>query len=89
MGPYGWLTRRAVVARLARGEYPSIPRIMLVLVIKTVTGAEIRIPLAELESITEIEPPPHAYIHRDGVNRCAACLRPRTHRSHTGQAVHS
>jgi hypothetical protein len=41
---------------------------MLVLVIKTVSGAEIRIPLAELESITEIEPttgeerepPPHA-----------------------------
>jgi len=68
-----------------------------VLVIKTVSGAEIRIPLAELESITEIEPstgderepPLHAYIHREGVNRCAACLRPRTHRSHPDQAVHS
>ena len=70
---------------------------MPALVIKTVSGAEIRIPLVELESITEIEPstgnerepPPHAYIHREGVNRCAACLRPRTHRSHTDQAVHS
>jgi hypothetical protein len=68
-----------------------------VLVIKTVGGAEIRIPLAEVESITEIEPttgderepPPHPYLHREGVNRCAACWRPRTHRSHTDQAVRS
>ncbi len=64
-----------------------------VLVIKTVSGAEIRIPLSELESITEIEPttgserepPPHQYLHREGINRCAACWRPRTHRSHTDQ----
>ena len=67
------------------------------LVIKTVSGTEIRIPLAEIETITEIEPktgderepPPHPYLHREGVNRCAACLRPRTHPSHTDQAVHS
>ena len=68
-----------------------------VLVIKTVSGVEIRIPLNEVDSITEIEPtsgderevPPHPYIHREGVNRCAACWQPRTHRSHTDQAVHS
>jgi hypothetical protein len=67
------------------------------LVIKTVNGAEIRIPLSELESITEIEPasgderhpPPHPYLHREGVNRCAACWRPRSDASHTDQAVHS
>jgi len=68
-----------------------------VLVIKTVGGSEIRIPLHDVESIHEIEPasgqvrqvPPHAYIHREGVNRCAACWQPRTHESHTDQAVHS
>jgi hypothetical protein len=68
-----------------------------VLVIRTVGGTEIRIPLEQLESISEIEPasgaerdvPPHAYMHREGVNRCAACWRPRTHPSHTDQAVHS
>jgi hypothetical protein len=67
------------------------------LVIKTVSGGELRIPLDDIESITEIEtssgaerpPPPHAYLHREGVNRCAACWRPRTHPSHTDQAVHS
>ena len=67
------------------------------LVIKTVGGTEIRIPLSEVDSLTEIEPesgqerevPPHPYIHREGVNRCAACWRPRTDRSHTDQAVHS
>ncbi len=67
------------------------------LIIKTVNGAEIRIPLSELESITEIEPstgderepPPHPYLHREGVNQCAACWRPRSHSSHTDQAVHS
>ena len=68
-----------------------------VLVMKTVSGTEIRVPLQELESIVEIEPasgeeremPPHPYMHREGVNRCAACYRPRTDRSHTDQAVHS
>jgi hypothetical protein len=67
-----------------------------VLVIKTVSGAEIHIPLQDLESITEIEPvsgeerdvPPHPYLHREGVNRCAACWRPRIDRSHTDQAIH-
>lgn len=66
------------------------------LLIKTRGGAEVRIPLSELESIREIEPatgkermpPPHAYIHREGVNRCAACDRPRTDPSHTDLAVH-
>jgi hypothetical protein len=69
----------------------------IVLVIKTHSGAEIRIPLDEVESITELEPksgearqlPQHPYIHREGVSRCAACWQPRTHPSHTDQAVHS
>jgi hypothetical protein len=68
-----------------------------VLIIKTTSGAEIRIPLDDIESIAEVEPtsgeerevPPHPYVHREGVNRCAACWRPRTHKSHTDQAVHS
>ena len=67
------------------------------LVIKTLSGAEIRIPLQDLDSITEIEPksgdlrkvPPHPYLHREGVNRCAACWRPRIDPSHTDQAVHN
>ena len=62
------------------------------LVIRTKSGMEIRLPLAELESITEVEPasgderpvPPHPYVHREGVNRCAACWRERTHPSHSG-----
>jgi hypothetical protein len=66
------------------------------LCIKTRTGGEIRIPLSDIESISEIEPvsgtvrepPPHPYLHREGVNRCAACWRPRTDQSHTDQAVH-
>ena len=67
------------------------------LVIKTTSGGEIRIPISDIESITEIEPitgterhtPPHPYLHREGVNRCAACWRPRTDPAHTDQAVHS
>ena len=67
------------------------------LIIKTVGGSEIRIPLHDVESIVEIEPesgeereiPPHPYIHREGVNRCAACWQLRTHPAHTDQAVHS
>ncbi len=66
------------------------------LVIKTRSGSEIRIPLDDLESISEIEPesgkardvPPHPYVHREGVNRCAACWRPRIDPSHTVQATH-
>ena len=62
------------------------------LVIRTKSGMEIRLPLTELESITEVEPvsgderqvPPHPYVHREGVNRCAACWRERTHPSHSG-----
>lgn len=67
------------------------------LVIKTVGGTEIRVPLNELESIVEVEPhsgeersvPPHPYLHREGVNRCAACWQLRTHKSHSEQAVRS
>jgi hypothetical protein len=66
------------------------------MVIRTVHGTEIRVPVADIESITESdphsgvvrEPPPHPYLHREGVNRCAACWRPRTDVSHTDQAVH-
>ena len=66
------------------------------LIIKTRSGVELRVPIAEIENITEIEPasgterrpPPHPYLHREGVNRCAACWRPRTDASHTDQAVH-
>jgi hypothetical protein len=66
------------------------------MVIRTVHGVEIRVPVADIESITESdptsgavrEPPPHPYLHREGVNRCAACWRPRTDPSHTDQAVH-
>jgi hypothetical protein len=68
-----------------------------VLVIRTVSGVEIRVPLHDVETLVEIEPatgeerevPPHPYLHREGVNRCAACWRTRTHASHTDQAVHS
>lgn len=66
------------------------------LVIRTRGGAELRIPVQEIETMTEVEPatsverppPPHAYLHREGVNRCAACWRERTHPSHTDTAVH-
>jgi len=66
------------------------------LVIRTRGGAEIRVPLDDIESITEIEPSsgaersvaPHPYLHREGVNRCAACWKDRTHPSHTDTAVH-
>jgi hypothetical protein len=67
-----------------------------VLVIKTMNGIEIRVPLEAIESVVEMESsgeerevPPHPYLHREGVNRCAACYRPRTHPSHTEAAVHS
>jgi hypothetical protein len=66
------------------------------LIIRTVNGVELRIPLDQVESITEVEPvsgserepPPHPYLHREGSHTCAACWRPRTHPSHTDQAVH-
>jgi len=65
------------------------------IVITTRNGVELRVPFDELDSITEIEPstgrerdvPPHPYLHREGVNRCAACWRPRTHPSHSEIAI--
>jgi hypothetical protein len=68
-----------------------------VLMLKTVGGPEIRIPLHEVKSIIEIEPEsghereiaPHPSLHREGVNRCAACWPRRSHKSHTDEAVHS
>lgn len=67
------------------------------LVIRTTAGVEIRIPLDQIGSISEIEPttseerplPPHPYLHREGINRCAACWRERIHPSHTDYSVHT
>jgi hypothetical protein len=67
-----------------------------VLVIRTKSGVELRLPLDEIESIVELEPssgsekavPPHPYLHREGVNRCMACWQERSHRSHVDVAVH-
>jgi hypothetical protein len=66
------------------------------LVIRTVNGVEMRVPIDQLDRITEAEPrsgserptPPHPYLHREGVNRCAACWKDRAHPSHTDTAVH-
>jgi hypothetical protein len=66
------------------------------LVIRTKDGAEIRVPVAAIESITEVEPSsgnerpvaPHPYLHREGVNRCSACWKPRTDPVHTDVVVH-
>ena len=66
------------------------------LVIRTKSGTEVRIPLDDLDGITEIEPvsgterqmTPHPYVHREGVNRCAACWRDRTDPAHSDTAVH-
>lgn len=65
------------------------------LVIRTVHGTEIRIPLDQVDSITEVDAgsgkerptPPHPYLHREGVHRCAACWQERIHPSHTDTAV--
>jgi hypothetical protein len=65
------------------------------MVVRTVSGVELRVPLHDIESITEIEPatgeprdmPAHPYLHREGINRCAACWRPRTDPSHTDLAT--
>jgi hypothetical protein len=67
------------------------------LVIRTVSGVEIRVPLDQVDRLYEVEASsgsersmvPHPYLHREGVNRCAACLRPRTDPSHTDTAIHS
>ena len=64
--------------------------------ITTKSGTEIRIPVADLDAIVEIEAttgaekpvPPHPYLHREGANRCAACWQDRLHRAHTDTAVH-
>ena len=61
------------------------------LIVRTKSGTELRVPMADLESITEIEPttgvekevPAHLYLHREGVNRCGACWQERLHPSHT------
>lgn len=66
------------------------------LVIRTKSGTEIRIPVDDIDSIIEIEPAsgaekpvaPHPYLHREGVNRCAACWQVRLHLCHTDTAVH-
>ena len=66
-------------------------------VIRLVSGVEIRVPLDQIESITDFEPtsgaerpiPPHPYLHREGVGRCAACWKERAHPSHTETAVRS
>ena len=66
-------------------------------VIRLVNGVEIRLPLDQIESITDIEPisgvarsiPPHPYLHREGVNRCAACWHELAHPSHTETAIRS
>jgi hypothetical protein len=64
-------------------------------IIRTVSGIEIRLPIEEIASITDIEPasgserpiPPHPYLHREGVKNCAACWKERSHPSHTDVAV--
>ena len=64
--------------------------------VRTKSGVEIRIPVDDLEAIAEIEPasgaerriPPHPYVHREGVNRCAACWRDRADHAHSDTAVH-
>lgn len=61
------------------------------LVVRTKSGTEIRIPIADLDYVTEVEPttgvekdiPAHPYLHREGVNRCAACWQERLHPSHS------
>jgi hypothetical protein len=63
-------------------------------VIKTKGGVELRVPRRDLESITEVAPsgdehpvPAHPYLHREGVNRCAACWQDRLHPAHTDTGV--
>jgi len=65
-------------------------------VIRTKSGVELRIPIDDVDTVTEIEPisgneravVPHPYLHREGVNRCAACWQDRLHPSHTDVGVH-
>ena len=66
------------------------------LVVRTKSGVEIRIPVDDLDHVGEVErttgaerpTPPHPYLHREGVNRCAACWRERTDPVHTDVTVH-
>lgn len=61
------------------------------LILRTKTGVELRLPVDDVESITEVEPTTgesrpvrhHPYLHREGVNRCAACWQSRLHPAHT------
>ena len=60
------------------------------LILRTKTGTEVRVPVQDVESITEVEPltgesrpvPPHPYLHREGVKRCAACWQDPQHPAH-------
>ena len=60
------------------------------LIIKTADGTEIRIPVSDIAEVREVEPAtgldrpvaPHPYLHREGVQRCAACWRPPLDPSH-------
>ena len=59
------------------------------IVITTTDGLELRLPVAAIETIREVDPtgeerqvPPHPYLHREGVQRCAACWRPPLDQAH-------
>ena len=66
------------------------------LVIRTKNGIEFRVPVDEIDTIVELEPgsgaekaiPPHPYLHREGVNRCVACWKERSHPAHVDVVVH-
>jgi hypothetical protein len=68
----------------------------VMLVIRTKSGIEVRVPLDEIDTIFELEPTsgsekpvaPHPYLHREGVNRCVACWKERSHPAHIDVAVH-
>jgi hypothetical protein len=60
------------------------------LVLTTTNNVEIRIPLDEIAEVREVEPTgdtrpmaPHPYLHREGVQRCAACWRSPLDPAHT------
>ena len=63
------------------------------LIITTKSGTEIRLPVADIAEVREVEPgsgaerpvAAHPYLHREGVQRCAACWRPPTDAAHAGQ----
>jgi|tagenome__1003787_1003787.scaffolds.fasta_scaffold20496016_1 hypothetical protein len=90
-------TQAVVMHRVALQPHLGDRNLRGMLVIRTLDGTEIRVPLDQVDSITQVEPgsgderptPPHPYLHREGVNRCAACWKERIHPSHTDTAVHS